>query len=172
MLISPEYAALNREMHATKVTYGVSGGIWARQVAAFAAGLEARTILDYGCGRGLLKPAMMALPVNFAVDEYDPAIEGKTDKPAYADVVVCGDVLEHIEPDCLYAVLDDIRNIARRGVFLVVATKLAAKHLPDGRNAHLIVEPSAWWLPHITRRWRLGLFRDLGGGFYCTGTPL
>lgn len=172
MLITPQYAALNAEMHATKNTYGVSGGIWAKQVAAFAVGLEAETILDYGCGQGMLKTAMLALPVNVTVDEYDPAIEGKTAKPERADIVVCGDVLEHIEPDCLDDVLDDIRDTAQKGVFLVVATKLAAKHLPDGRNAHLIVEPAGWWLPQIICRWRLGLFRDVGGGFYCTGTPL
>jgi hypothetical protein len=130
-------------------------------------------VLDYGCGRGTLLSALWdkhaTLPFDFL--EYDPAIPEKDTKPTKADLVVCGDVLEHIEPDCLYAVLDDIRGIARSAVFLVVATQPAAKFLSDGRNAHLIVEPAEWWLPKLMQRWRVALLRDLGGEFLFIGAP-
>src|SRR5258707_410063 len=114
MLISPEYRLQNREMHATKTSYGDSWRQLATHVVDLARILGAVSILDYGCGRGTLKEA---LPAEFEVFEYDPGIEGKETKPSGADLVVCGDVLEHIEPDCLYSVLDDIRGIARKGVF-------------------------------------------------------
>src|SRR5881394_1730573 len=156
MLITEDYRRLNAELH-SRGNYGVSGHKWASKVFDLAGQCEARTVLDYGCGRGTLGAAMRKNYPDWAGDflEYDPAIPGKETKPTQADLVVCGDVLEHIEPDCLLAVLDDIRSIARKAVFLVVATRLAVKTLADGRNAHLIVEPVEWWLPKLMLRWRV-----------------
>lgn len=172
MLISPEYVALNRDLH-SRGNYGISGHKWADKVFDLAGQCEAATVLDYGAGQGTLKTAMYVRHPDWmgTFIEYDPAIEGKETKPAQADLVVCGDVLEHIEPDCLLAVLDDIRNIARKAVFLVVATRPAVKILADGRNAHLIVEPVEWWLPKLMLRWRVALLRDLGGEFLMVGAP-
>lgn len=166
MLISPDYAALNRDLHTTGI-YGIGSHKWAPVVDEVAMQCEARTVLDYGCGQGTLKPALGERP--YQVLEYDPAIAGKETRPIRADVVACCDVLEHVEPGCLYAVLDDIRNIARAGVFLVVSTVPAKKTLADGRNAHLIVEPSWWWLPKIISRWNLQMFRELDRKFVCIG---
>jgi hypothetical protein len=75
-------------------------------------------------------------------------------------------VLEHIEPDLLENVLDDpARVTVRFGVF-TVHTGPAAKILADGRNAHLIQKPSAWWLPLFTRRFELVAFNRVDGGFW------
>lgn len=173
MLITEEYKRLNAALHASSSSYGTSGYKWADKVYNLAQQVGAKTVLDYGCGRCTLGTALREkhseLPFEFL--EYDPALPEKEWKPQRADLVVCGDVLEHIEPDCLYAVLDDIRNIARASVFLVVATQPAAKFLADGRNAHLIVEPPEWWMPKLMLRWRVMLFRDIGGEFVCIGTP-
>lgn len=164
-------------MHRTKV-YGNSGHRWAREVYGLAQQSQARTVLDYGCGQGSLFAAireqMIAqpeLPFSFECIEYDPAISGKNVKPLRADVVACTDVLEHIEPEFLDDVLDDIHNIARVAVFLVVSTMPAKKHLPDGRNAHLIVEPSRWWLRKILDRWNVSYFKSAPAGFLCVGEP-
>ena len=173
MLITPEYAALNRQLHATSDTYGTSGHKWADQVFSLAQQCGALSVLDYGAGKCTLGKVLFAkygrLPFEFI--EYDPAVPEKEHKPGQVDMVVCGDVLEHIEPDCLYAVLDDIRSIARKAVFLMVATQPAAKFLADGRNAHLIVEPIEWWLPKLMLRWRVKLLRDFGGQFMMVGAP-
>lgn len=171
LLISDHYRRLNAEMHEQKQEYGVSGRHWAEKVDKIARACEADTVLDYGCGQGTLRQALLAdaLPP-YRVLEYDPAIPGKMARPIRrVDFVVCGDVLEHVEPDCLYEVLDDIRDLARKAVFLVVATAPARKHLPDGRNAHLIVEPPSWWLRKILDRWHLDAFQDFGHAFACTG---
>lgn len=171
MLISERYLADMRAMHAKK-PFGVSGDIWASHVHDLMFQIEGKTLLDYGCGTGLLKQELeRAYNPHYEIMEYDPAIDGKTDRPLHADVVVCGDVLEHIEPDCLYSVLDDLRAIARQAVFLVIATAPANKHLPDGRNAHLIVEPMMWWLPKLLDRWKINLLREMNRSFYCIGTP-
>lgn len=180
MLISAEYVRLNVAMHAAG-GYGEGGHRWGQQVLDLARQCEARSILDYGCGTGTLKEVLDAVVVPpelrnadgtrpFDVLEYDPAISGKDKRPARADLVVCCDVLEHVEPDCLYAVLDDIRNIARTAVLLVVATRPAKKVLSDGRNAHLINETVDWWLPKLLLRWTPRHFINLGGEFVMIGT--
>lgn len=171
-LIGEEYLALQRELHG-RGNYGVSGHRWADNVLALADKLQAKSILDYGCGKGMLGWQIRAVfklrPLPFEYFEYDPAIEGKDAAPLPADLVVCGDVLEHIEPEHLEDVLDDLRGLARKAVFLVVSTQLAAKVLADGRNAHLIVKPSLWWLPKILDRWDLNSFQDRGGEFMAIG---
>jgi hypothetical protein len=182
MLISPEYVELNRELHARNPNYGTSGPRCAKAADHVARHVEAKTVLDYGCGKGMLKAAMerggwdhaLVQPIlPYEILEYDPAVEGKTEKPIAADLVVCSDVLEHIEPECLDDVLDDLRNIAQRAVLLFVGTRPAKKTLIDGRNAHLIVKPSTWWLHKILERWELKRFDDYSGdAFMCVGEPI
>ena len=172
MLISDEYRRLNAQLH-ERGDYGVSGHKWAALADELARRVNAKTVLDYGCGKGTLGAALRQQePLPYAILEYDPAVAGKDEKPLRADIVICGDVLEHVEPECLFDVLDDIHNIARAAVLLVVATRPAAKVLADGRNAHLIVEPASWWLPKIMDRWRVVQFSDRGGEFLCIGQPI
>jgi hypothetical protein len=75
------------------------------------------------------------------------------------------DVLEHIEPDCLDDVLDDLKRVTKGIGFFTVACGPAAKVLPDGRNAHLIQEPPEWWLPKLLERFDLYTFQRMPGGF-------
>jgi hypothetical protein len=91
-----------------------------------------------------------ALP-ELKIREYDPAIPGKDGEPEAAEFVVCTDVLEHIELDCLDEVLDHIRWLAGKYAFLNIATRPAVKVLPDGRNAHLIIESADWWKTRVER---------------------
>lgn len=164
MLFSEAYRELNRQKHALG-SYGIAGHRWASEVHGVANRIEARSVLDYGCGQGTLAAALRKLNPVYAVHEYDPAIDGKEEKPLRADLVVCNDVLEHIEPECLYAVLDDLRDLARIAVFLVIETGPAMKHLADGRNCHLIQEKPDWWLPKLMARWNLQEFRNGRSGF-------
>ncbi len=85
------------------------------------------------------------------VREYDPGIIGKDALPKPADLVIATDVLEHIEPELLGNVLEHIRSLARLGVFLNIATSPAREILPDGRNAHLIIRPPAWWREELAK---------------------
>jgi len=141
MRISDEYRKLNLELHQSNPKYGTSARKWVRPIANLIRHSGARTILDYGCGKGVLAAS---LP-QFVIQEYDPAIPGKDREPDPADLVVCIDVLEHIEPVFLGAVLDHISRLILMKAFLNVSIRPAIKTLSDGRNAHLIVEPASWW---------------------------
>lgn len=141
-LISHEYVELQKALHATPRGYGGNGRKWAQWVQLFADKYDCGSVLDYGCGQGSLKAALSG---QLTCREYDPAIEGKDFPPSFADMVNVTDVLEHIEPEKLDNVLEHIRSLARKAVFVVISLKPSNKVLADGRNAHLIVEDQAWW---------------------------
>lgn len=174
MLITEEYRALNAELHQRNPAYGISGHRWKAEVAELIRINDYTSLLDYGSGKGTLRAAFPSSfwDRGFLFMEYDPAIPEKSSPPSQADLVVCTDVLEHIEPDCLNAVLDDLRRVTRRAVFLEIHTALAQKTLADGRNAHLIVEPAEWWLGQLRSRWTLHRAQIEPLGFTFVGKPL
>lgn len=144
-LISDEYKKLNTQLHESNVMYGTSGGKHAETVIKLLKTLVTEdnpfpSCLDYGCGKGFLGKA---LP--FPIFEYDPAVPGKEESPKPADLVVCTDVLEHIEPDKLTFVLGDLRRCVKRVGFFVISTRQAVKTYSNGQNAHLIVKGKQWW---------------------------
>jgi hypothetical protein len=89
-------------------------------------------------------------------------------------MVCCIDVLEHIEPDLLDNVLDDLKRVTKRIGFFTVSTSPAEKTLPDGRNAHLIQAAPEWWLPKFMERFELHVFQRTPDGFciVCMALPL
>lgn len=149
MLISPDYLDLQRKLHAGG-RYGVSSGHWADAVHRLAEREDCASILDYGCGQGRLKQSL-----GDSVYEYDPAIAGKDTEPEAADLVVCTDVLEHIEPDCLDDVLLHLRSKVKKQLLFAISLRPASKTLADGRNAHLIVESAEWWLDRLAPYFRV-----------------
>jgi hypothetical protein len=78
-------------------------------------------------------------------------------------------VLEHIEPDFLDNVLDDLAAVTVGYGFYSIHTGPARKHLADGRNAHLIQKPSSWWLPRLCERFEVEGLRPTPGGFSVSG---
>ena len=147
-LISDEYRALNSALHDSNERYGAGGHRWARLVKHLVERHRLADVLDYGCGKQTLKKALPGIKVH----GYDPAFKELAATPQPADLVVCGDVLEHVEPEKLDAVLDDLARCTRRFAFLVVATRPARKVLSDGRNAHLSQMPGSRWLERILPR--------------------
>lgn len=155
MLISPEYLALQRELHARNIGYGAEGAKRAPDVIGLARSIGARSILDYGAGRASLGQVVKLAMPEIEWHNYDPAIDAFANDPVVCDLVVSTDMLEHAELSCLDAVLDHIAALARRAVYLLIATRPAVKTLADGRNAHLIVEPLSWWAPKLEARWSM-----------------
>lgn len=143
MLISEEYRELNRRLHSENPDFGTDTFGWSRWAFELAKENAYETVLDYGCGKGRLSAYF--LDNGRPVSEYDPAIAGKDSEPAPADLVVCTDVLEHIEPVHLNAVFRDLRRVTKKRLFATIFCGPASKKLPDGRNAHLIQKPGAWW---------------------------
>ena len=150
MLITEEYRRLNAQKHEESANFGALGRRLAPHVRDIAKRIGAHTILDYGCGKRTLEKEL-----GYAINNYDPAIPGCDSPPDPADLVICGDVLEHIEPECLEDVLDDLKRLTKNTIVFLIDTHAANKHLPDGRNAHAIIESPEWWIPHLIKRWKV-----------------
>ncbi len=166
MLISAEYAALNRQLHQENAAYGVGGGKHAPTVLKLAESVDARSVLDYGSGKSGLAKSMP-----YGITEYDPAVPGKDESPRPADLVVCTDVLEHIEPDKLAFVLADLQRCTRKVGYFVIHTGPAAKHLADGRNTHLIQRGLAWWQKQLGRYFTIGKLFPRGAEIHAVVGP-
>ena len=148
-VISDIYRQQQIELHKNP-NYGVASLKYAPIVADLMRMFDFRSISDYGAGKkNLLKGLTEAGVSGITYLPYDPAFP-EYGEPRSADIVCCIDVLEHIEPELLDNVLTDIKGIISKIGFLTVHTGPAVKVLPDGRNAHLIQQPSSWWLKRLT----------------------
>lgn len=168
MLISEQYIEQNKSLHGVG-NFGVSGYKWAPSVGWIIHHHQLDHILDYGAGQQTLKNALKDR-FQVRIDCYDPAIPELATPPSSAQLVTCTDVLEHIEPENIDHVLDHIRSIASKLVFLVIPTGPAAKVLPDGRNAHLIQRPVQWWLPKLLERFDLISLNNASGDIVFLGS--
>jgi hypothetical protein len=70
--------------------------------------------------------------------------------------------MEHIEPECVDAVLDDLQRLTKRYILMTISTQPANKTLADGRNTHVTVRPADWWVPKLMSRFILKTFNELG----------
>jgi hypothetical protein len=143
--ISEDYRNQNRLLHQMNPNYGVSVLQYLDAIKEIYVKSESASLLDYGCGKG-----MLAKSLDLPIQEYDPAIEGKDNPPNPADFVVCVDVLEHVEPDLLFATLTDITRCIKKVGYIVISTVSAVKTLPDGRNTHLIQKNKYWWIEQLS----------------------
>ena len=165
-LISAEYRELNRRLHRENLAYGVGGGKHAETVLKLAKSINSQSVLDYGCGKGYL-----AKELPYPIWEYDPAIHGKDESPRPADLVVCTDVLEHIEPDKLDDVLFDMKRCLKQVGYFTIHTGPAKKTLPDGRNTHLLQHDKQWWTERLQRYFTVGKILQVGPELHCVVGP-
>jgi hypothetical protein len=149
--ISGEYQALNAECHEQNAGWGKGGVKHLDTILELTE--PGDRILDYGCGKGALVDVLA--DCRRIMSGYDPAVPGFDYNLCIwecFDWVVSTDVLEHVEPEHLDDVLSDLYRVAPRG-FFTIALKPAVKRLPDGSNAHRIVETARWWVDKLTRLW-------------------
>jgi FkbM family methyltransferase len=159
-LISKEYVELNHKLHQDNPTYGMGGSKYAKTVIDLTKSLITPTnqfvkVLDYGCGKG-----MLAKSLPFSIEQYDPAIPEYSTIPAPADIVVCTDVLEHIEEDKLMYVLQDLKRVTKQIGYFVISTRKAVKTYSNGKNAHLIVQGKDWWEKKLKKFFDIGTIID------------
>ena len=76
---------------------------------------------------------------------------GKEDIFGACNLVMCVDVMEHVETEKVPAVLAHITGLADYGVYLVIALRPASHTLPDGSNAHRTVMVVEWWQEAIMK---------------------
>lgn len=142
-VISPDHKAEQMILHARPGGFGGKGRRYIETVLAIMRQVGAYSVLDYGCGQGSLACELRLRGVECR--EFDPGVVGKDAMPMFADLVVCSDVLEHVEPDKLRNVIAHLQALARKAIFVVIALDETAKTLTDGRNAHLIIRHAEWW---------------------------
>lgn len=151
-LVSDEYRKQLEEMHQRVDSRGSTWGASAcRKIYDLLPWIlrdgEPATLLDYGSADGKFQyqARRRGLLPNTEIIEYDPGIPEKANNNIPCEMVICIDVLEHIEPDLLDAVLLDLARCTEQTAILDIATTKARQILPDGRNAHLIIERPKWW---------------------------
>jgi len=136
MLISENYRSLLNRMHKKQKNFGMGS----KRRRDYIQSLGYEDVLDYGCGKGKLGIGK----------KYDPAIPEFSADPEPADLLVCTDVLEHIEPELLDNVLSHMKSKMKKAGYFTIGCAPASKKLPDGRNAHLIVKPPEWWVDKLS----------------------
>ncbi|MDH3286406.1 MAG: class I SAM-dependent methyltransferase [Betaproteobacteria bacterium] len=171
-LITEEYREMQRKLHENP-EYGTASVAYAPIVAEVisrlqtAELLDTTELLDYGAGKGRLGEALREhIKTPLKIHQYDPAVPLWSKPPEPCSLVACIDVLEHIEPNLLDNVLDDLKRVTLQYGVFTVHTQAAKKVLLDGRNAHLIQQQPRWWLPKFTERFELVVFNRLPEGFW------
>lgn len=118
---------------------------------------KARSILDYGAGKGEYYQLADNHPKESRYRQhpewpgvkvicYDPGYEPfKEPFLGKVDGVVSTDVVEHIPQEDIPWVLDEMFQHAARFVYVLAANYPAKAILPNGENAHCTTEPAEWW---------------------------
>lgn len=163
--ISPTHRERCRALIEAHAAYGGAGKAWARYVGELAKAEGYRAILDYGAGRGTLAGALPDLPIAC----YEPAVPGFDDQPAPADLVICTDVLQYVEPSYLTATLQHLAALTRRKLFVAIDTAPRAE-----REPREIVRPASWWRTKIAKHFRIGIWHENEGcGLaFCEALPV
>lgn len=169
MLISEKYRKLNASLNAR---YRTTEKQRLRDLSAEIQRLikkhQLTSILDYGC----CKLATLHKILGPIVRNYDPAIPAFAKLPEPADLVVCSHVLEHVETECLDAVLDHIQSLSLKLVILIVPRGGAVFRLDDGTNPHITQEGWEWWSKRILKRFECIKVKEGDNSFYFLGKPL
>ena len=143
-----------KEMHKDENLYaGSATTLHKESIRQFIVVSNSKTMLDYGCGK-----AAQYFKENIHNDYfysimpslYDPAVEQYSVLPeGKFDMVICTDVLEHIEEQDIPSIIQEIYSKANNFVYLGICNSPADSFLPDGRNSHVTQKPLSWWVEQI-----------------------
>ena len=162
-----KYAAL------TGTRYGSSNH--GQHAYALVQSFKPRFVVDFGCGRNLFiqhlrKLGIDGLGVDFAFPEAD-IVAPMHRVPLSADiaeVVTAFDTLEHLLPEEVDEVLDEMRRIAvPGGRFVFSICTRESKTKVNGEGLHPTVRSRAWWLERIGQVGTVG--QGLGAPRYIAG---
>ena len=117
---------------------------------------EAKSLLDFGCGRGKQYAGWGDLDAQTHLGMmpalYDPGVEQFEKMPkGKFDGVYSTDVMEHIPEEELPESLELIFSKATKFVYLAICTSPSMATLPNGENAHCTLEDIDWWKEIVNR---------------------
>ncbi|MGI0011869.1 MAG: methyltransferase domain-containing protein [Nitrososphaera sp.] len=143
-MFTESHAQEQTQYHLEASHYGAGSFRWGESIVQLCQQFGVKTILDYGCGKGTLGP-ILADKVQLTL--YDPFVDSFKERPVNKDfgLIVCTDVMEHIEVDKTRDVLTDIFYYTKFLVFFNIALTLARKKLPSGRNTHINIKTANEW---------------------------
>jgi hypothetical protein len=171
--ISDQYLQMQIDLHKNP-NYGVASLSFAPIVAALIQQVNIKSVSDYGAGKKNLLVGLQKNGIsNLEYLPYDPAFP-EYGTPKSAELVCCIDVLEHIEPELLENVLEELQSIVTKLGFFSIHMGPAQKVLSDGRNAHLIQKPCSWWLPILSKYFeviQLQTHQMMGIGVWMVVSP-
>jgi len=106
--------------------------------------LRAKTVIDFGCGKGVLADQVAQTP-HLSCRKYDPAIPGIDKIPNdHFDCLLNTDVLEHIPEPELDETLRYFPKLSDTAIVIPHLRK-AAQILPNGENAHCTLKSPEEW---------------------------
>ena len=144
-LINDDYKRQLQEMHDNNKKFNRSGAKKLNLIQEFIEKYTPTSVIDFGCSDGELLPLLVER-YNINAVGYDPGVVEFENIPTTAvDCLTSTDVLEHVEPEMIDDTLKIINTLFTKSAFLLIASYPAKKSLPDGRNAHLIIEGVDWW---------------------------
>lgn len=153
-IITDYFLKMNQELHKDK-TFGFVGHEHAGEISILVGQVAKKygevSVLDYGCGTGSLQKIFPNI-VGVTFHQFDPCIEEYSNSPKPVDIVICTDVLEHIEPECLENVLNDLQRLTKKTAYISICLTEAVKTYPDGRNCHLSILPHDIWYAKLRKR--------------------
>lgn len=131
-------------------------------------------VLDFGCGTGraslgLSRAGLDVLCIDFADNCRDeeamnlPFLQWDLTRPMppHAHYGICTDVMEHIPPEDVDAVIDNI-TAAAYNVFFQISTVPDVMGAMIGQDLHLTVKPHGWWLETLSRFGTVTWHQDAG----------
>lgn len=148
-MISEAYQRKITEYHKAHLWGGAVEGK-AFEIECIAKDNGCSTILDFGCGYGALKNK---IGHKLEITEYDAGIEGKNKLPAGKfDMVVCCDVMEHVEPIFVDQTIDWLYYYANKIIYVSICCAPSFAKFPDGSNLHLTIQTPSWWMSRFEER--------------------
>lgn len=164
--LSKKFVGFYKFMHQSPKRFlGLTTQHHAKEISLLVVKHEAKTLLDYGSGKGMQY-------LNLRVHEqwggilpycYDPGVFGIHKKPrervisdspdhlAIFDGVICCDVMEHIPEQLIPDTVEEIMSMASKFAYVNVALSPAGKNLPNGENAHVTLKPKEWWVDQFSQ---------------------
>lgn len=154
MLISDEHLQRYRVYYAGKEVVSRPHR-WQEDIERLIAETDAESVLDYGSGIARSLERHLMVPTV----SYDPAILEIAAPPEPADIVVCNHTMEHVELECVNDVLQHLKSLTKKVLYLAISLKPSTKVLMDGTPWHSTVLSRSDW--HTRCEAVFGTFEDM-----------